>query len=348
MISRRGLLALALTACAAERPAPTRARPTPAPVAPPVSRLPPPVPEEPRRRALREAIDDAAAYLARACRADGSFVYRINLDPEVPVPDAYNVLRHAGAIYAMASYQARWPSPTIAAALGRALDRLGSFVAPVPDRPAMSALWSHDDRREAKLGGAGLGLVALESVPAAGDLETRRRLARFIAFMQKSDGSFHAKFFAGEGADDSWVSLYYPGEAALGMVMLHERDPDGGWGDVARRALSFLATSRRGQLRVPPDHWALIASERALSRSAALFSPGERESIVAHSRQVVASMLASRPELPASAPAHGSFTPDGRTTPTATRLEGLLAARGHVDQPELVREIDAAIEAGID
>lgn len=354
MISRRALLALGLSACApAEIAAPLAPRhgspPAAPPLAPPRAEAPaldpPRAPADPPRAPadpLRAAIDLSVGYLVEASREDGSFVYLRHLDPGERVPDDYNVLRHAGAIYALADAQARWPSSAGAAAIARARDKLRSFMAPLPDRPDTWAVWSHDDPDEAKLGGAGLALVALDG------LEERRRLARFVALMQKPDGGFHSKLFARRGPDDTWVSLYYPGEAALGLAMLHEADPGGGWGTIAKRALLFLWRTRQHDRRVPPDHWALIASERLLGRSGDLFAPDEREAIVAHSRKVVASMLARRPAHAADAPQRGSFTRDGRTTPTATRLEGLLAARGHVELPELERTMDTAIDEGID
>jgi hypothetical protein len=338
MIPRRALLALGLSACAPVEVA--RPRPpsqTPSPVVAPVE-----APSTgPPRSALREAIDLSAEYLVRSCREDGSFVYSIHLEHD-DLDDDYNVLRHAGAIYALADYHARWPSPDTAAAILRARDNLRSFMAPLPERPEIWAIWSHDDPREAKLGGAGLALVALDR------LEERQRLARFVAFMQKPDGGFHSKFFARRGFDAEWVSLYYPGEAALGLAMLHEDDPAGGWGEIAKRALLFLAGSRRHEARVPADHWALIASERLLRDSGDLFATDDREAIVAHSRQVVSAMLAARPDHAPNSPRRGSFTIDGRTTPTATRLEGLLAARGHVALAELEGPMDAAIDDGID
>jgi hypothetical protein len=51
---------------------------------------------------------------------------------------------------------------------------------------------------EAKLGGAGLGLVALVRLakmqPGAVPIDEGRRLGQFVAFLQRGDGSFYSKY----------------------------------------------------------------------------------------------------------------------------------------------------------
>lgn len=48
-----------------------------------------------------EAIEHASSYLSGICSSQGKFTYRVNLDPEVQVTPKYNVLRHAGTMYAL-------------------------------------------------------------------------------------------------------------------------------------------------------------------------------------------------------------------------------------------------------
>ena len=50
----------------------------------------------------------------------GKFLYRVNMAPTVLVQERYNMLRHAGAIYAMATYCHLRPDATLRAALERA------------------------------------------------------------------------------------------------------------------------------------------------------------------------------------------------------------------------------------
>lgn len=250
-------------------------------------------------------------------------MYRIRLQPDQLSSPSYNVLRHAGAIYALAQVQGLWPSPEIAAAIGRASTYLWTYAAPPDGQPddGMLAVWSAKRPDVAKLGGAGLLLVAMGQLrpiaPELGGDPRAGRVADFVRSMQKSDGSFHSKYFRGRGPDDSWTSLYYPGEAALGLVLV------GGQSNrrAATDALSYLARSRRDASRVPPDHWALIATGALLSGPVA---DPTRAELLRHARQVVDQILDSPRTL--EGPIAGSWGRDGRTTPTATRLEGLIAA----------------------
>ena len=137
------------------------------------------------------------------------------------------------------------------------------------------AIWSKPEINhgnspvQAKLGATGLGLVALLSVekiqPGETPLEDLRRLGQFLIFMQKEDGGFHSKYIPSQnGRTDKWTSLYYPGEAALGLVMLYEKDPDAKWLEAAAKAIGYLAKQRAGRRRVEADHWALIATSKLL------------------------------------------------------------------------------------
>jgi hypothetical protein len=333
----------------------------------------PPAPAtEPRQpRSLDTAIRLAGDYLAGAGDERGRFEYRVNLDPRVKVRPRYNELRHAGAIYALAMRH-RWEphEPTRAAMLRAAAHLTGELVRPVsgPDEAGeMLAVWSpetdaEDDHEvsrgqpfEAKLGGAGLALVALASVerasPGTIPVEDLRRLGRFVLYLQKPDGSFHSKFVPSRGGrDDTWTSLFYPGEAALGLLMLHRLDPAPAWVQGASDAIGFLARSRRERAEVPADHWALLATAELLPVLDQCDRPMDRALAIDHALQVCRSILDDVPRHDADPHLAGCFTEDGRTTPTATRLEGLLAALTFLPPEQFVlrEEIRAAVDAGVD
>jgi len=87
---------------------------------------------------------------------------------------------------------------------------------------------------EAELGGSALGLVALTEVaraqPGSIPVEDLQSLGRFIVSMQKPDGSFFHRYRAGAGPASGGESLYYPGEAALGLIDLHDSTTrNSGW-----------------------------------------------------------------------------------------------------------------------
>ena len=187
---------------------------------------------------LTAAIHRAAGYLVRQCNHKGKFTYRINLDPEAKLKRKYNFLRHAGSIYALGQYEKSYPGTNTLETINRAayflkkasIAPIPEKFAPVPIRNDMLAVWSvpaitgSGKPIQAKLGGTGLGLVALvglESIaPGTTPPDYLRQLGNFILFMQKKDGSFYSKFYPHHGGkNDQWTSLYYPGEAALGLLI---------------------------------------------------------------------------------------------------------------------------------
>ena len=310
---------------------------------------------------MATAIHSSAEYLSRVCDENGKFAYRINLSPAVEVKPKYNLLRHSGTIYALGSYNQVYPNGQTRKTLKRATDFLKDLtIAPFPGNEKILAVWSHpkltrgETILQAKLGGTGLGLVALLSVeqtmPGTTPVEYLRRLGNFLLFMQKKDGGFYSKFIPERGGrDDSWTSLYYPGEAALGLIMLYEKDPSLVWLQAAADCIAYLARKRQGKKIVESDHWALLATARLLPLYDRCQKPLPRQAIVKHAVQICGSILKSMPLKYGSPLRYGSFTEDGRTTPTATRLEGLLAALTFLpgDYTTLRNQMVVAIQDGI-
>jgi hypothetical protein len=302
---------------------------------------------------LRRSIALGAEYLARVCKPDGEFVYRDHIDPNVSYPFRYNELRHAGALYPLGEYTSRYRrDPKIVAAMVRAAKfYVKKYVAPVPDQrgkvmPGVLGSWAIPEdegktgHRVVKLGGVGLGLVGLVETariaPDAVSLATLRGLGRCLLFLQAADGSFYSKYDPQIGVQDRWDSLYYPGEAALGLAMLYEFDPDPRqktqWLNAGLKALAYLARTRQDSTILPADHWYLIALARLLPHYPASDQSVPRHLLMESGSALCRSLLAD-PAL------HGSGT-----TAVATRLEGLLAMLEVLppEQRKLKRKIIAA------
>lgn len=311
--------------------------------------------------AVTKAIDRSAGYFLRNTRDDGMFEYRINTDPTVTVKKRYNILRHGGTIYAMTMHYEYFPDEAMLSAIKRAGKYLrDEAIGPLASDENLLAVWSKPQVNrsskflEAKLGGAGLGLVALTSLEKFQPGFTPRNdlimLGNFILFMQKEDGSFYSKYIpAAGGFQKNWHSLYYPGEAALGLLMLYELDRSEQWAESAVKTLTYLANSRKNILNVPADHWALLATEKLLSLENAEQLPIEKELLVTHAAQICEAILRAQIHHHECPEYIGGFTSNGRTTPTSTRLEGLLAARSILPADHaLQNKIDAAVEIGVD
>ncbi|MCA9115652.1 MAG: hypothetical protein KDA79_11245 [Planctomycetaceae bacterium] len=311
----------------------------------------------PRADEVDAAISLSAAYLERQVEPDGQFVYWVHQDPDLEMPDKYNILRHAGTIYSLCMAYDLTGDGSLREPVRRTVQYLRQqAIGSVDGHPEMLAVWSHPqadtltESRSAKLGGTGLGLVALLSAeavePGLTPAEELRSLGRFLLYLQKRDGSFYSKFDpALWGRDDSWNSLYYPGEAALGLVMLYQYDGAAQWRDSAVAALGYLARSRKDSSSVPADHWALLATEQLFLADEQL-EPATRELLADHARQICRSMVAEQVNQPGSV-VHGGFVTDGRTTPAATRLEGLLATLAWLPADDSLRaELELAVAEG--
>jgi hypothetical protein len=323
--------------------------------------------QSPSPAEVSRAINLAARYLERACGPDGKFAYKVDI-VSGHESSSYDIIRHAGAMYGLAMFNRAHPDPEAVAALIRAAKFLReNYIGPGP-RPGMQVVWSqpldrssypsrsdasHTKFREryAELGGTGLGLVALAAArevdPKSVPLEDLQALGRFGLFLQKDDGSFVHKYRAEGGPDANWKSLYYPGEAALGFIALYEADHSREWREAARKALSYLAKSRVGLSTVPADHWALIATAKLLPYCQNDGCGASRGELVQHAIQVCNSILRDQFRGSASAGLDGAFDPSGRIAPSATRLEGILAALEFLPQGALWDRIDAASARGI-
>jgi len=310
---------------------------------------------------LREAVLLSTEYLRDSNKRNGQFIYRVNINPKVAVAPSYNMLRHAGAIYAFCMVEEQYPNPGIRDVISKSIKYLKEeTLHPIEGREDMLGIWSYALKSgskkpdQVKLGGTGLGLIALVSaekiLPGTTSLDDLQKMGRFLLYMQKKDGGFYSKFIPSKGGrDDSWTSLYYPGEAALGLLMLYEKDPSPVWLQSAANAISYLARIRVNQKSVEADHWALLATEKLLPLYDRCDQPLPREAIIQHAIQICRSILQTGGNRPKEDFDYGCLTNDGRTTPTATRLEGLLAALTFLPEKEslLQKRMETAVDAGI-
>lgn len=287
---------------------------------------------------LQRAIAGCVAYLDNNCYETGRFRYLRYLDSERKTPSEYNLLRHAGAIYAVADYSLETGDKKPQPMLLRATGYLIQSIRPLPSQPELSLLWSTARRGETrqpvgKLGGAGLSLAALSLVeqlmPGTTPLALLEGLARFIGFLQQPDGGFFSRYFPESDYKDlNWVSLYYPGEAAIGLALLFRLDSEQRWLNLALDALRYLAILRRDQLQVEADHWALLATLELYRLRDRIDTKVDWALLLNHAVQIAESIIGSG-YLAGNAGRYplrfAWLEKNRRSTPLATRLEGILA-----------------------
>ena len=280
--------------------------------------------DNPTPRQLFTAARLGGQYLVRATGPDGRFAYSYR-----PVTDkvakSYNILRHAGTIYAMMEAYEVTGDSAVRAAAERAIDYLKLHIKPAPKTLGKGVCVVDND--QTKLGGNGLALLALcKHMQVTGDrghLDLARQLAVWILSVQADSGEFQVHIMHYSRAYASPArSAYYPGEAILALLRLHALDPDGGWIDAAERAARWIAEVR--DIDVPTaklfhDQWILYSlNELCLYRA--------RSSLVKHAMKLTGAIIATQELDPEQPDWLGSFYKPPRSTPTATRIEGLCAA----------------------
>ena len=297
-------------------------------------------------RQVLQAIDRATNYMVKANDRNGKFIYRVALSSLNFPQKKYNILRHAGAMYALAQAWKQTPVENVKNALSRSARFLiANCIAPIPGYENILGIWSlpqityNDNPPQVKLGGAGLGLAVLvdteEILPGTISIDNLRKIGRFLLFMQNSDGSFATRFLPAAGGKNSrHVSQYYPGEAALGLLMLYRMDRSRQWLNAAAKGLAYLIKNRA---ITTADQWSLIACAK-------LFSLGNdypekilpRRDVGAYARQVGLAILEEQILYNDQRQLTGCFNKQGRTAPTATRVEALFAILDIIGQNDVM------------
>lgn len=297
---------------------------------------------------LDQFLDNSAHYFITNTYKSGKFRYRFNLNPDVKVSASYNVLRHAGALYAMGTYYEMNPNEELYYTLLNSAAYLrDKTIKPLKSSGNKKALWSEswlnksDVERQVKSGACGIGLVGLITVhhvaPKFTPIKDLQAIAETILFMQRNDGSLYSKYYPAKGFDKEWISLYYPGECALGLLMLYEIDGNTRWLHAAEDILAFLCDSRVEADKVPADHWALLASAKLFELSKKNGFKIRTKDLLYHTRQICNEIINGQRLDDSSDAEYGGLTTSLSTTATSCRLEGILAAMTYLPENDPLR-----------
>jgi uncharacterized protein YyaL (SSP411 family) len=261
-------------------------------------------------------------YLVRMQKDDGSFHYIYDAAKDEIDRRSYNILRHAGAACSLFDLYAATHNRSYLEAAGRAVNFLKSRFKPAAEPESVYVL---DDDGKAKLGANGLALLALtkqiELDPDSGDQRHAQQLARHILAMQNADGSFRSYDRIRGDEPEGSASLYYPGEAILGLVSLHSLTPgDSEFIDAARQGATYLIQSQRQMKALPPDAWLIQALE-------ALYKLNPEGEYLTHALLLSETMIREQYRSDAPKGYAGGFTSDDppRSAVSGARAEGLVA-----------------------
>lgn len=215
---------------------------------------------------LEQAGQLCADYLSRHIRVNGSFEYEI-FGRTGATTTRYNILRHAGAIYAFSQWQNLHGAGQNADWMKMPVEFLKAHARTLEFAGKLSCIVEGD---EVKLGGTSLALLAMieryKLHPTRRDMVWMRRFAEFIVWMQLPDGKFYSKFFYDKKRFSEFESNYYPGEAMLSLIRFYRLDADARWLRGAVAGAEYLLshpvagrTGGRGH-----NHWFAMALSELL------------------------------------------------------------------------------------
>ncbi len=267
----------------------------------------------------------AGDYLKNAVGPNGKFVYAYRPKQD-KISEKYNILRHAGTVYAMLELYHVTGDPTLLEAARRAIDYLLSFIKSCQFGNATD-LACVVEKDRIKLGGNALAVIALaEYTKVTQDhqyIPILRQLSRWIQSVQAENGKFsvHKQQFA-SGLVEQFRSQYYPGEAVLALTRMYAVDDSASWLDTAEKNVQFLIKNRdRGipEQQLIHDHWLLYGLNE-------LYRYRPKQLYLDHSLRIAKAIMKKQNLQPDYPDWLGSFYRPPRSTPTATRVEGLCAA----------------------
>ena len=295
---------------------------------------------------LLASASAAGDYLLGAIQPDGSFIYRYNPATD-KVDEDYNILRHAGTVYAMLQLYAMQNKPAMLAGIESATAFLLKHVKNCPppaDRQTLCLV--HDNK--IKLGANALAILVLtryaELVDKTANSDILNKLGQWILTTQDSDGGFSIhKQYDKSGVISTFVSEYYPGEATLALLSLYQHDGNRKWLNAATSAIDNIIEQQKKVERPPHDHWLLHSL-------AQLYKTSPDKKYLDHSRYIAEEIMRTQVINPKEADLKGCYNNRPESAPTATRSEALLAAdelADYIGDGQYRKQLRNSIEAAL-
>jgi uncharacterized protein YyaL (SSP411 family) len=299
--------------------------------------------QELSRARLIQAARAGGDYLLRIQKPDGGFNYCYDAAEDRFEPRRYNIVRHAGTALSLFDLHAATRDSRYLESARRAVRFL---TARFRRAHRTQGLYVLDYDGKAKLGATGLALAALarqiELDPKNGNQRSAEGLAKLILALQRKDGSFQMRYELQANEQILSESLYYPGEAMLGLIRLYGLNHDARLLDAARRGADYLIERQQKMNSLPADAWLMQALEL-------LYDIGREKKYVEHALALAEAIIADQYTEDDPEGYAGGFGPGSpRVTPAASRAEGLVAAyrMARLTGDDRAAKIASALKAG--
>lgn len=297
-------------------------------------------------------ISLSMGYINRNILEEGRFQYRKHIDSEIVYDNTiYNSLRHAGTLYSMYMYEKyglvkKYKDSRIKASkyfVDRYVKKLGKskyIVLSLPEEEQIKF-------PIAKSGAAGMALCALSNLYKDNEiqLEILQGLGEFILALQNEEGNIYAYYDINTKLINKEAeAVFYPGEAAAGLMYLYEVDPQQKWLDAAKKTILYLANSRKDlDLDLPFDHWSVLVIEKLFKDN--LVTPEERTVMKNYAEQMAIPTLTN--QITNSNNSYfGAFKDNIRPCSLGTIMEGLASIYFCTDSENLKKVIFKSLAIG--
>lgn len=273
------------------------------------------------RSRLLAAAKSGGDYLVRMQKPDGSFHYYYDAGSDHVESRRYNIVRHAGTALSLLDLYDATRDYRYLKSSRRAISFLKTRFR---TERSGGSVYLLDFDGKAKLGANGLALAALarqiQLDPKFADRGSAVKLANLIIGLQRNDGSFQMRYQIQSGDEQGLDSLYYPGEAVVGLIRLFKLSRDQRLLRAARRGVGFLIASQRQMNPLPADSWLMQALWD-------LYNADPQMEYARHAIAIADAMIADQYDQNDGNVYAGGFGPGPpRATPAASRAEGLVSA----------------------
>ncbi|HPM76911.1 MAG TPA: hypothetical protein PK961_07455 [bacterium] len=213
---------------------------------------------------IREGCKIGGDYLCALLQDNNKFLYEGNVGRD-KYNKNYNLLRHAGTCYSLYQLHLATGVERYREVSDRAWLWLRKQLEFERDGDTIYAY--PVENKVIKLGGTGLMLIALAERLTIerndDDLRLGKNLANHILRSLQEDGSFLSYWpHKGQKAKRR-RSIYYPGEAMLGLMRFYAHNPDPRYVECVAKSAQYLIHERWRiiglELTIPPDAWLMIA-----------------------------------------------------------------------------------------
>lgn len=208
---------------------------------------------------LLDAAKAAGNYLQTTIGIEGNFLYKYNPQNN-KTSKKYNILHHAGTIYALLELYEETQDPEILETVLNAISYLLQFVQPCPE-PGIGTCIVEEGW--IKLGGNALAAIALSKYTELTNdkpyIPLIIELGKRLRSLQQENGEFvsHKQSYPA-GKTQDFVSDIYPGEAIFALLSLYRLTGDSTWLESAENGTRYLIEKQiKSQKPIPPETWLL-------------------------------------------------------------------------------------------